>query len=72
MSAQQGRIEALEARLQDGFGKIGDAMARGVAVEHWEKTWVDLLREYETLSDELATAKPEQTTMPGLPRAEAA
>ncbi|MCC7340564.1 MAG: hypothetical protein IT170_05715 [Bryobacterales bacterium] len=71
MSTRQGRIEALEARLQDGFDKIGDAMARGVAVDHWEKTWVELLREYEALSDELAAAKPEQTTMPGLPRAEA-
>ncbi len=71
MSTRQGRIEALEARLQDGFDKIGDAMARGVAVDHWEKTWVELLREYEALSDELAAAKPEQTTMPGFPRAEA-
>lgn len=71
MSAQEGRIEALVSRLRDGFDKIGDANARGVAVEHWEDTWVELLREYETLMDEQAAARPVQTTMPGLPRAEA-
>ena len=78
MSATQERTETVEervarltVRLEAGFQKIGEAMSKGVAPEHWETKWVELLREYEALSDELAAAKPEQTTMPGLPRAEA-
>ena len=65
------RVARLTVRLEAGFQKIGEAMSKGVAPEHWETKWVELLREYEALSDELAAAKPEQTTMPGLPRAEA-
>jgi hypothetical protein len=65
-------MEALEKRLQDGFQKIGEAMNNGVSVTNWEKHWIELLREYEALADELAARKPEQTEMPGLPRPEVA
>ena len=79
MSATQERTETtqdqvarLEARLQDGFTRIGEAMSKGVAVENWEAFWVQLLREYETLSDELAAhhAETVQAELPAMPRAE--
>jgi hypothetical protein len=65
-------MEALEKRLQDGFTKIGEAMQQGISVTNWEAHWVELLRQYEALADELAVMKPEQVAMPGLPRREAA
>ena len=52
------RVARLELRLQDGFQRIGEMMSKGVAVENWERHWVELLREYEALEDELA-AQPE-------------
>ncbi|MCA9860388.1 MAG: hypothetical protein KC438_11735, partial [Thermomicrobiales bacterium] len=60
MTSLHTRIDALEVRLQDGYEKIGEAMDHGIEVENWERTWVDLLRQYEDLSDELAAAQPEQ------------
>lgn len=63
MSTLQERIAALEIRLQDGFLKIGQAMAERQDVDHWERVWIELLREYEALSDELALAKPEQAEL---------
>lgn len=63
MSTLQERIAALETRLQDGFVRIGAAMESGQEVDHWERVWIGLLREYEALSDELAAAKPEQAEM---------
>ena len=53
------RVARLELRLQDGFIRIGEMMSKGVAVENWERHWVELLREYEALEDELA-AQPER------------
>lgn len=50
------RIARLELRLQDGFVRIGDAMNHGIEVENWERLWIDLLREYEGLYDEMAQA----------------
>jgi hypothetical protein len=72
MTSQQERIETLERRLQDGFIRIGEAMNNGLNVSDWEKFWIELLREYESLNDELAVAPLEQVAMPGLPRREAA
>jgi hypothetical protein len=72
MSSKQEAIATLEQRLNDGFRKIGEAMQHGVEVENWERHWIELLREYESLSDELAAEKPVQQAMPGLPRREAA
>ncbi len=50
------RIAKLEVRLQDGFARIGDAMNHGIEVDNWERHWIDLLREYESLEDDLAAA----------------
>lgn len=63
MSSLQERIATLETRLQDGFARIGAAMESGQEVDHWERVWIGLLREYEELSDELAAAKPEQAEL---------
>lgn len=63
----QDRIARLEARLQDGFDKIGKAMAEGIAVDNWERHFANLLKEYESLDDirqeERDRAKPEQSAM---------
>lgn len=50
------RVAKLEIRLQDGFVRIGEAMNQGVDVDNWERLWIELLREYEQLNDELAEA----------------
>ena len=50
------RLAKLELRLQDGFSRIGEAMNHGIEVENWERHWIDLLREYEALNDDLAAA----------------
>jgi len=50
------RLAKLELRLQDGFARIGEAMNHGIEVENWERHWIDLLREYESLNDDLAAA----------------
>ena len=66
MTADQERLARLEARLRYGFDKIGQAMSEGIAVDSWERHFERLLREYEQLSDELASAAPEQVAMPGI------
>lgn len=50
------RLAKLELRLQDGFSRIGEAMNHGIDVDNWERHWIDLLRQYESLNDELAEA----------------
>jgi hypothetical protein len=50
------RIAKLEVRLQDGFARIGEAMNHGIEVDNWERHWIELLREYESLEDDLAAA----------------
>lgn len=60
------RVARLEVRLQEGFSRIGEAMSKGVAPEHWETAWIDILRQYEALQDELDAqppARPEQATL---------
>ena len=69
------RVARLEVRLQEGFSRIGEAMNKGVAPEHWETKWVELLREYEAISDELAAHHAEvrqQVERAGMPRREMA
>ena len=69
------RVARLEERLRDGYGKIGEAMNRGVEVQNWERHWVELLREYEAISDELAAHHAEvrqQAELAGMPRREVA
>ncbi len=50
------RVARLELRLQDGFARIGEAMNHGIEVDNWERHWIELLREYESLQEELAEA----------------
>ena len=50
------RIARLELRLEDGFVRIGEAMNHGIEVDNWERHWIQLLREYESLHDDLAAA----------------
>ena len=69
------QIRRLEERLRDGFQKIGEAMNRGVEVDNWERHWIELLREYERLNDELDAHHAEvrqQVEMAGMPRREMA
>jgi hypothetical protein len=51
-------VEALEARLSDGYDRIDAAQAAGLDVAAWEAFWLDLLRQYEAACDavELASA----------------
>ncbi len=44
-------IEALEARLEDGYARIESAQASGIDVAAWEAFWLDLLRQYEAAWD---------------------
>ena len=69
------RVAKLDARLQDGFQKIGEAMTNGVNVDNWHAHWIELLREYEGISDEIAAYHAEvrqQVEMAGMPRREMA
>lgn len=66
------RIAKLEARLTKGFIAIGEATARHIDVTNWERAWIELLREYESLNDEIAAhhAETVQAELPAMPRAE--
>lgn len=44
--------EAVEARLVDRFTEIGRVMNEGVV--DWERLWLELVRQYEALAEELA------------------
>lgn len=44
-------IDALEARLDDGYQRIEDAQAAGLDVLAWEAFWLDLLKQYEAAYD---------------------
>lgn len=60
------RVARLTVRLDDGFQKIGEAMSKGVAVDNWERHFEMLVREYESLEDELQArpaAEPVQVEM---------
>ena len=50
------RRTSLEQRLEDGFVRIGEAEVQGRDVGSWESFWVSLLREYESVCDELKRA----------------
>jgi len=50
------RQSALERRLEDGFIRIGEAEVEGRDIGAWEDFWVSLLREYESVCDELQRA----------------
>ena len=50
-------IEALEARLSDGYDRIDAAQAAGLDVVAWEAFWLDLLEQYEAACDAVAVAR---------------
>jgi len=50
------RRRTLERRLDDGFQRIDQALRDGADVAAWEDFWIQLLREYESLCDDLAAA----------------
>ncbi len=66
------RIAKLEARLTKGFIAIGEATAEHIDVTNWERAWIELLREYELLNDEIEAhhAETVQAELPAMPRAE--
>jgi hypothetical protein len=45
-------VETLTRRLNDGYERIEQALARGEDVTAWEEFWIELLHQYEQLSDE--------------------
>lgn len=49
-------IRSLERRLEDGYLRIEDARRAGQDTSAWEDFWIQLLRQYESLADELAEA----------------
>ncbi len=46
----------LEQRLEDGYVRIGEAEALGREVSSWEDFWLTLLRDYESVCNELLDA----------------
>lgn len=54
--ASEHSLRTLERRLDDGYRRIDQGIADGVDVANWEEFWIDLLRQYEVLSDEIAAA----------------
>ena len=50
------RRQSLARRLEDGYQRIDQAIATGADVAAWETFWIDLLREYESVCDELREA----------------
>lgn len=47
------RRDTLARRLDDGWKRIDEGIAKGADVRAWETFWIDLLREYEAICDEL-------------------
>jgi hypothetical protein len=47
---------SLVRRLDDGYQRIDQAVASGADVAAWETFWIDLLREYESVCDEMLAA----------------
>ncbi len=44
-------VEALEARLEDGYSRIEAAQASGIDIAAWETFWLDLLGQYQAACD---------------------
>jgi hypothetical protein len=47
-------LQTIERRLEEGYRVIDQAIADGRTIGRWEDHWLDLLREYERIYDELA------------------
>lgn len=43
----------LEQRLEDGFIRIGEVEVKGRDIAAWEKFWLSLLDEWESVCDQL-------------------
>ncbi len=52
----RGRRAGLERRLDDGYQRIDQALRHGADVAAWEAFWIQLLREYEAVCDDLRAA----------------
>ena len=50
------RRAAVARRLDDGYRRIDQAMLSGEDIVAWEDFWIELLSQYESLSDELERA----------------
>lgn len=50
------RRQLLVRRLDDGYDRIDQAVASGADVAAWETFWIDLLREYESVCEEMLVA----------------
>ena len=49
------RRRVLEQRLDDGYRRIEEARLNQLDVRAWEDFWIQLLREYERVCDELGS-----------------
>ncbi|MGN6033399.1 MAG: hypothetical protein ACTHQE_17235 [Thermomicrobiales bacterium] len=49
-------LRTLERRLDDGYRRIDQGIADGLDVSHWEEFWIDLLRQYEIVADQLTAS----------------
>lgn len=45
--------ESLYRRLENGYRKVEQGLAEGCDMTTWEAFWIDLLREYERVCDDL-------------------
>ena len=50
------RSETLRQRLEDGYGRIDQALADGADIFAWESFWIELLHEYESICNEYRDA----------------
>ncbi len=46
--------DVLYRRLEDGYRKVEQGLTEGRDVADWEEFWLELLREYERVCDDLA------------------
>ena len=46
------RQRALAGRLEDGYGRIDQALREGADIAAWEEFWVQLLHQYEAVCDD--------------------
>ena len=47
------RRRTIEQRLEDGYRRIEEARLNQLDVRAWEDFWIQLLREYERVCDEI-------------------
>jgi hypothetical protein len=57
------RRDRLYERLEVGYGRIERALADGGDVTPWEDFWLELLKEYEQVCDEIQGVPPKQVEL---------